>query len=156
MEIGLEFIIAIISAAAVIGTLIYHAHEVRQSKITTYATILTQTMKDLYELYRNENDLKTKHECEVHVTRWLDCLSVVAHLNNKGKIDKNLLKFVKYDLEIAKRYMIWFDEHELGKQYASNANEIWTNLKEYFDKNSVNTAGDETLAKPLKNFKDLP
>ena len=156
MEISLELIIAIISAIAVIVTLIYHAYEVKQSKIATYATILSQTMKDLYELYRNENNLETKHDCEVHVTRWLDCLSVVTHLHNKRKIDKNLLEFVEYDLGIAKRYMLWFDEHDLGKQYNSNANGIWTNLKTYFDKNSIKIASDGTLAEPLKNFSDLP
>ncbi len=156
MEISLELIIATISVGTVIVTLIYHANEVRQSKIATYATILSQTMKDLYELYRNEDNLETKHECEVHVTRWLDCLSVVTNLHNKRNLDKDLLKFMKYDLEIAKRYMLWFDEHGLGKQYNSNANGIWTNLKTYFDKNSINTSSDETLAEPLKNFKDLP
>ena len=152
----LEIIVAGMSTGAVVIALFYHAKQVNQSKNATYATILTQTMKDLYELYRNEEKLETKHECEAHVTRWLDCLAVVTHLHKQKKIEKDLLDFIEYDLRIAKRYMLWFDEHDLGKQYDSNADGIWTNLKSYFDKNSIITARDETLAKPLKNFKDLP
>ncbi len=153
---SLEIIIASISVVAVVITLIYHALQVRQSKDATYATILTQTMKDLYELYRDEEKLQTKHECEVHVTRWLDCLAVVTNLHNQKKIDKDLLDFIEYDLRVARRFMIWFDEHNLGKKYSSDANGIWTNLKSYFDSYSIDTASDETLPTPLKNFKDLP
>ncbi|MBT4326336.1 MAG: hypothetical protein HOD60_05430 [Candidatus Nitrosopelagicus sp.] len=155
MEI--EIIIPIVSAAIVIGTIVYHAKQVNQSKGATYATILTQTMRDVYELYRDEEKLQTKHECEVHVVRWLDCLAVVTNLYHKGKLkDKELLDFIEYDLTVAKRYMIWFDEHNLGKKYNSDANRIWTNLKLYFDDNSIKPASDETLPTPLKNFKDLP
>ncbi len=152
----LEIIVAIVSAGAVFVALVYHAKQVNQSKNATYATILTQTMKDLYELYRNEENLETKHECEAHVTRWLDCLAVVTNLHNQKKIHKNLLDFIEYDLRVARRFMIWFDEHNLGKKYSSDANGIWTNLKSYFDSYSIDTASDETLPTPLKNFKDLP
>lgn len=152
----LEIIVSVISAGSVIAALVYHAQQVKHSKDATYATILTQTMKDLYELYRDEEKLETKHECEAHVVRWLDCLSVVTHLHNQKKIDKDLLDFIEYDLRIAKRFMIWFDEHKLGEQYSSNADGIWTNLKSYFDSHSVDASKDETLPTPLLNFKELP
>jgi hypothetical protein len=152
----LEIIVAIVSAGSVVAALVYHAKQVNQSKGATYATILTQTMKDLYELYRDEEKLKTKHECEAHVVRWLDCLAVVTNLHKQININKKLLEFIEYDLTIAQRYMIWFDEHNLGKKYNSDANGIWTNLKSYFDSHSIDTASDKTLPTPLKNFKDLP
>ena len=152
----LEIIIAIVSAGSVVAALVYHAKQVNQSKDATYATILTQTMKDLYELYRDEAKLQTKHDCEIFTVRHLDCLSVVTHLNNQGKISKDLLDFIEIDLRIAKRLMIWFDEHKLGIKYGSNANGIWTNLKSYCDSNSIDASEDETLPIPLLNFKDLP
>ena len=152
----LEIIIAIVSAGSVVAALVYHAKQVNQSKDATYATILTQTMKDLYELYRDEAKLQTKHDCEIFTVRHLDCLSVVTHLYIKNKLSKDLLDFIEHDLRIARKFMIWFDEHNLGKKYDANADEIWTNLKLYFDRHSIDVAKDETLPSPLKIFEDLP
>ena len=154
MDSGL--VVALVSSVSVVFALFYHAKQVNQSKDATYATILTQTMKDLYELYRDEEELKTKHACEAHVVRWLDCLSVVTHLYIKNKLSKDLLDFIEHDLRIARKFMIWFDEHNLGKQYDANADEIWINLKLYFDRHSIDVAKDETLPSPLKIFEDLP
>jgi hypothetical protein len=156
LEITPEIIIAGISLGAIVPTLIYHAKQVNQAKDATYATVMNQTMRDLYELYRNEEKLKTKHECEIHVVRLLDCLAIVTNLYNRKKISKDLLQFMKYDITVGYRLLKWFDEHNLGEKYESNANEIWSNLTVYIKKYSIKPASDDLLPTPLKNFKDLP
>ena len=58
-----------------------------------------------------------------------------------------MLDFVYFDLRIGKGVMEWFHEKKLFKQYnVKSAEEIWTNLADYFKKNEK--AKPSPLSKP--------
>ena len=94
--------------------------QLKQSRQNQYDDILRKSMGDLYEVYQTDSDVKTKDECELFATRILDILAILAHLNTKQKRE-DLLEFVKFDLQIAKGIMKWFDTEDLGAKYDKNA-----------------------------------
>ena len=126
-----------------------------------YGTLITaetlrKSLSDLYEVYRTDFNVETKAECELLATRILDILAVLAHLNNKAKIDDDILEFVKFDLEIAKGIMKWYDEEELGKKYdPSESAKIWSNLTIYFEKHQVKVCKYDALPDCIQNYKNL-
>ena len=67
-----------------------------------------------------------------------------------------MLDFVKFDLQIAKGIMEWFDKEKLSEKYGeSSSEEIWTNLKWYFKKKGIKPCKDEVLPECIKNYNDL-
>ncbi len=131
----IAIIVSIGTAIGVIISLYFQRRQLEQTKDDQYIEIVRKTMSDLYELYRTENNLKTKNECELFAVRLLDMLGVLAHLNNNGKISKDILEFIEFDLRIAKGVMDWFDEKNLGEKYNSNSKGIWSHLDKYFQNN---------------------
>ena len=157
MEIA---IIAVIIAVGTVFGLIFQIwfqkRQLKQTENNQYDETLRKSMRDLYEVYRTDFEVKTKAECELFATRILDILAVLAHLNIKEKIDDEILEFVKFDLEIAKGIMKWFDKEGLGKKYnPSSSAKIWSNLTEYFKKHKTKTCKEDALPDCIKNYKDL-
>ena len=130
--------------------------QIKQTVNNQYDETLRKSMSDLYEVYRTDFNVETKAECELLATRILDILAVLAHLNNKAKIDDDILEFIKFDLEIAKGIMKWYDEEELGKKYdPSESAKIWSNLTIYFEKHQVKVCKDDALPDCIQNYKNL-
>ena len=157
MEIA---IIAIIIAVGTVFGLIFQIwfqkRQLKQTENNQYDETLRKSMRDLYEVYRTDFEVKTKAECELFATRILDILAVLAHLNNEEKLPDPILEFVKFDLEIAKGIMKWFDKEGLGKKYnPSSSAKIWSNLTEYFKKHKTKTCKEDALPDCVKNYKDL-
>ena len=157
MEIA---IIAIIIAVGTVFGLIFQIwfqkRQLKQTENNQYDETLRKSMRDLYEVYRTDFEVKTKAECELFATRILDILAVLAHLNNEEKLPDPILEFVKFDLEIAKGIMKWFDKEGLGKKYnPSSSAKIWSNLTEYFKKHKTKTCKEDALPDCIKNYKDL-
>jgi len=157
MEIA---IIAVIIAVGTVFGLIFQIwfqkRQLKQTENNQYDETLRKSMRDLYEVYRTDFEVKTKAECELFATRILDILAVLAHLNNEEKLPDPILEFVKFDLEIAKGIMKWFDKEGLGKKYnPSSSAKIWSNLTEYFKKHKTKTCKEDALPDCIKNYKDL-
>jgi len=150
-----ELLIAVVAIGTVV-TCVVGFITIRAMHKQQYDETLRKSMGDLYEVYRNDFNVKTKAECELLATRILDILAVLAHLNIKKKIDDDILEFVKFDLEIAKGIMKWYDEEELGKIYdPSKSAEIWSNLTKYFEKHQVKECKMDALPDCIQNYKNL-
>ena len=126
-----------------------------QTRSSQYDETLRKSMGDLYEVYQTDLDVKTKDECELFATRILDILAILAHLNDKKNINDDLLEFVKFDLQIAKGIMEWFDAEDLGAKYDEDAKGIWDSLNTYFVKQGTKKCKDEALPYCIRNYKDL-
>ena len=151
-----SIVISIIIAGGILGGFFMSYQQVRSLKKQQYDETLRKSMRDLYEVYRTDFEVKTKAECELFATRILDILAVLAHLNNEKKLPDTILEFVKFDLEIAKGIMKWFDKEGLGKKYnPSSSAKIWSNLTEYFKKHKTKTCKEDALPDCIKNYKDL-
>ena len=139
MDIAIfALIIAVGTVAGLIFQLWFQKRQLKQTQNNQYDETLRRSMGDLYQVYRTDFDVKTKAECELFATRILDILAVLAHLNNKEKLPDTILEFVKFDLEIAKGIMKWYDKEGLGKKYnPSSSAKIWSNLTEYFKKHKT-------------------
>ena len=157
MEISnIAAIIAIGTVGGLCIQLWYQKRQLKQTQNHQYDETLRRSMGDLYQVYRTDFDVKTKAECELFATRILDILAVLAHLNNEKKLPDTILEFVKFDLEIAKGIMKWFDKEGLGKKYnPSSSAKIWSNLTEYFKKHKTKTCKEDALPDCIKNYKDL-
>ena len=144
------------TAVGLIWQIRYQRIQLKQTQNNQYDETLRKSMGDLYEVYRTDFDVETKAECELLATRILDILAVLAHLNNKAKIDDDILEFVKFDLEIAKGIMKWYDKEGLGKKYSPSASaKIWSNLTIYFKKHKVKVCKDDALPDCILNYKNL-
>ena len=149
-------IIAVGTAIALIFQIWFQKKQLKQTENNQYDETLRKSMRDLYEVYRTDFEVKTKAECELFATRILDILAVLAHLNLNKKIDDDILEFVKFDLEIARRIMKWYDKEGLGKKYnPSSSAKIWSNLTKYFKKHKTKTCKEDALPDCIKNYKDL-
>ena len=149
-------IIAVGTAIALIFQIWFQKRQLKQTENNQYDETLRKSMRDLYEVYRTDFEVKTKAECELFATRILDILAVLAHLNNEEKLPDPILEFVKFDLEIAKGIMKWFDKEGLGKKYnPSSSAKIWSNLTKYFKKHKTKTCKEDALPDCIKNYKDL-
>ena len=127
----------------------------RQSQNNQYVETLRKSMDDLYQVYRNDFVVETKEEAELVATRILDILSILAHLYKEKKIDDKMLDFVKFDLQIAKGIMEWFDKEKLSEKYGeSSSEEIWTNLKWYFKEKGIKPCENDALPECIKNYND--
>tara|TARA_Y100000782_G_scaffold100568_1_gene115626 strand:+ start:68 stop:544 length:477 start_codon:yes stop_codon:yes gene_type:complete len=157
MEIAnIAFIIAVGTVFALIFQIWFQKRQLKQTENNQYDETLRKSMRDLYEVYRTDFEVKTKAECELFATRILDILAVLAHLNNEEKLPDPILEFVKFDLEIAKGIMKWFDKEGLGKKYnPSSSAKIWSNLTKYFKKHKTKTCKEDALPDCIKNYKDL-
>ena len=157
MEISIiAIIIAVGTAIALIFQIWFQKRQLKQTENNQYDETLRKSMRDLYEVYRTDFEVKTKAECELFATRILDILAVLAHLNNKAKIDDDILEFVKFDLEIAKGIMKWYDKEGLGKKYnPSSSAKIWSNLTAYFKKHKIKACKDAALPDCIQNYKNL-
>ena len=157
MEIAIfAVIIAVGTGIGLIFQIWFQKRQLKQTENNQYDETLRKSMRDLYEVYRTDFEVKTKAECELFATRILDILAVLAHLNNEEKLPDPILEFVKFDLEIAKGIMKWFDKEGLGKKYnPSSSAKIWSNLTEYFKKHKTKTCKEDALPDCIKNYKDL-
>ena len=157
MEISnIAAIIAIGTVGGLCIQLWYQKRQLKQTQNHQYDETLRRSMGDLYQVYRTGSDVKTKAECRLFAGRILDILAVLAHLNNEEKLPDTILEFVKFDLEIAKGIMKWFDKEGLGKKYnPSSSAKIWSNLTEYFKKHKTKTCKEDALPDCIKNYKDL-
>ena len=45
-----------------------------------YAENLRNTMSDLYDVYKTEDSIKSKNQCELFATRLLDILAILTNL----------------------------------------------------------------------------
>ena len=154
-------IVSIIAASgAVIGLIVetWYLKKIKdQSENNQYTETLRKSMDDLYQVYRTDFDVGTKAEAELVGIRILDILSILAHLYKEEKIDDKMLDFVKFDLQIAKGIMEWFDKEKLSEKYGeSSSKEIWKNLDTYFEnKKDIKTCKNEALPECIKNYNDL-
>ena len=157
MEIAIfAVIIAVGTAIGLSVQILVQKSQLKQTQNNQYDETLRRSMGDLYQVYRTDFDVETKDECELLATRILDILAVLAHLNNKAKIDDDILEFVKFDLEIAKGIMKWYDKEGLGKKYSpSSSAKIWSNLTIYFKKHKVKICKDAALPDCIRNYNDL-
>ena len=157
MEIAIiAVIIAVGTAIGLSVQILVQKSQLKQTQNNQYDETLRRSMGDLYQVYRTDFDVKTKAECELFATRILDILAVLAHLNNEEKLPDPILEFVKFDLEIAKGIMKWFDKESLGKKYnPSSSAKIWSNLTKYFKKHKTKTCKEDALPDCIKNYKDL-
>ena len=126
-----------------------------------YAENLRNTMSDLYDVYKTEDSIKSKNQCELFATRLLDILAILTNLSNTKKIDKDVLEFIQFDLDIAKSVMAWYDEKKLYEKYGvKNSEEIWSNLSKHFTNSDKDNTEDydylKLLPQKLKMYDALP
>ena len=124
-----------------------------------YAENLRNTMSDLYDVYKTEDSIKSKNQCELFATRLLDILAILTNLSHEKKLDPKILNFIQFDLDIAKSILMWFDEKKLYEKYGvSNSEKIWENLSKYFSDNKETKDFDylKLLPQKLKIYDTLP
>ena len=150
-------IIAVGTAIALIFQIWFQKRQLKQTENNQYDETLRRSMGDLYQVYRTGSDVKTKAECRLFAGRVLDILAVLAHLNNEEKLPDTILEFVKFDLEIAKGIMKWWDKKVVGIKSTSDPSEsaiIWSNLAKYFEKHKTETCEEDELPSCIKNYDD--
>ena len=137
-----------------------HQNQLDDARNKQHGEYLRNAMSDLYDVYKNEDSIKSKNQCELFATRILDILSILTHLSIKNKtIDDDVLKFIQFDLDIAKSILMWFDEKKLYEKYGvSNSEKIWENLSKYFSDNKETKDFDylKLLPQKLKIYDTLP
>ena len=146
------------TAVGLIWQIRYQRTQLKQTQNNQYDETLRRSMGDLYQVYRTDFDVKTKAECELFATRILDILAVLAHLNNEEKLPDPILEFVKFDLEIAKGIMKWWDKKVAGIKSTSDPSEsakIWSNLTKYFEKHKIDACEEDDLPSCIKKYDDL-
>ena len=111
-----------------------HTNQLEDTRKKQYAEYLRNTMSDLYDVYKTEDSLKSKNQCELFATRILDILAIITHLSHGKKVEDEVLDFITFDLQIAQSIMIWFNEKKLYEKYGvKKSEEIWSNLSKYFE-----------------------
>jgi hypothetical protein len=83
----------------------------------------------------------------------------VTHLSIKNKTTDDVLKFIEFDLDIAKSIMRWYDGKKLYEKYnVNNSEDIWKNLSEYFSDKKYPKDYDylKLLPQKLKIYDTLP
>lgn len=136
-----------------------HQKQLDDARDNQYAEYLRNAMSDLYDVYRTEDSIKSKNQCELFATRILDILAIVTHLSIKNKTTDDVLKFIEFDLDIAKSIMRWYDEKKLYEKYnINNSEDIWKNLSEYFSDKKYPKDYDylKLLPQKLKIYDTLP
>ena len=137
-----------------------HQNQLNDARDKLYGEYLRNAMSDLFDVYKNEDSIKSKNQCELFATRILDILSILTHLSNENKkIEKNVLIFIQFDLDIAKSIVRWFDEKKLYEKYnVNNSEKMWTNLSEYFSDKKDTEDYDylKLLPQKLKIYDTLP
>jgi hypothetical protein len=137
-----------------------HQNQLNDARDKLYGEYLRNAMSDLYDVYKTEDLIKSKNQCELFATRILDILSILTHLSNENKkIEKNVLIFIQFDLDIAKSIVRWFDEKKLYEKYnVNNSEKMWTNLSEYFSDKKDTEDYDylKLLPQKLKIYDTLP
>ncbi|MEO5783771.1 MAG: hypothetical protein ABIQ07_10890 [Ginsengibacter sp.] len=127
------FITQIIAAIAVVASLFYVAYEVRHNtkalKISTYQSIVHNSMELLYHLYGSEDTASFYYRCvqhynelnEVEKIRWHSLmLSVYRHWDNllyqneKGSLEKEM--WLSYDRTMShyltfQPWVLWFESN---------------------------------------------
>jgi hypothetical protein len=69
-----------------------HQKQLDDARDNQYAEYLRNAMSDLYDVYRTEDSIKSKNQCELFATRILDILSILTHLSNENKkIEKTII-----------------------------------------------------------------
>ena len=138
-----------------------HESQLKDAQSKQYAEYLRNAMSDLHDVYKTEDLIKSKNQCELFATRLLDILAILTHLSNKNKIDDQVLDFIQFDLNIAKSVMFWYDEKKLYEKYDVNkSEEIWSNLSKYFINSNNDITEDydylKLLPQKLKIYDTLP
>ena len=138
-----------------------HESQLKAAQSKQYAEYLRNAMSDLHDVYKTEDLIKSKNQCELFATRLLDILAILTHLSNKNKIDDQVLDFIQFDLNIAKSVMFWYDEKKLYEKYDVNkSEEIWSNLSKYFINSNNDITEDydylKLLPQKLKIYDTLP
>jgi hypothetical protein len=136
-----------------------HQNQLDDARDNQYAEYLRNAMSDLYDVYKTEDSIKSKNQCELFATRILDILAIVTHLSIKNKTTDEVLKFIEFDLDIAKSIMRWYDEKKLYEKYnINNSEDIWKNLSEYFSDKKDTEDYDylKLLPQKLKIYDTLP
>ncbi len=94
-------IIAVGTAIALFFQIWFQKKQLKQTENNQYDETLRKSMRDLYEVYRTDFEVKTKAECELFATRILDILAVLEkntiHLHQQkfGLILLNISKNIK-------------------------------------------------------------
>ena len=155
--------IAIPTLGLIVGAVTWKvsAHRTKIAEEKQYAENLRNAMSDLYDVYKTEDSIKSKNQCELFATRLLDILSILTNLSHEKKLDSKILDFIKFDLKIAKSIMMWFDEKKLYEKYdVKNSEKIWSNLSKYFINSDKNDVKDydylKLLPEKLKMYDVLP
>ena len=155
--------IAIPTLGLIVGAVTWKvsAHRTKIAEEKQYAENLRNAMSDLYDVYKTEDSIKSKNQCELFATRLLDILSILTNLSHEKKLDSKILDFIKFDLKIAKSIMMWFDEKKLYEKYdVKNSEKIWSNLSKYFINSDKNDVKDydylKLLPEKLKMYDILP
>ena len=136
-----------------------HQNQLNDARDNQYAEYLRNAMSDLYDVYKTEDSIKSKNQCELFATRILDILAIVTHLSIKNKTTDEVLEFIEFDLDIAKSIMRWYDEKKLYEKYnVNNSEDIWKNLSEYFSDKKDTEDYDylKLLPQKLKIYDTLP
>ena len=138
-----------------------HQNQLNDAREKQYAEYLRNAMSDLHDVYKTEDSIKSKNQCELFATRLLDILAILTNLSNTKKIDKDVLEFIQFDLDIAKSVMAWYDDKKLYEKYGvKNSEEIWSNLSKHFTNLDKDNTEDydylKLLPQKLKMYDTLP
>jgi len=136
-----------------------HGSQLEDARNKQHSEHLRNAMSDLYDVYKTEDFIKSKNQCELFATRILDILAVLTNLSDNKKINKELLEFIEFDLYIAKSVMTWYDEKKLYEKYnVHNSGDIWIKLSEHLSGMKVTTNYDylKLLPQKLKTYDTLP
>ena len=138
-----------------------HESQLKDAREKQYAEYLRNAMSDLHDVYKTEDSIKSKNQCELFATRLLDILAILTNLSNTKKIDKDVLEFIQFDLDIAKSVMAWYDDKKLYEKYGvKNSEEIWSNLSKHFTNSDKDNTEDydylKLLPQKLKMYDTLP
>jgi hypothetical protein len=163
MEFTTILAFAIPTLGLIVGAVTWKvsANRAKIAEEKQYAENLRNTMSDLYDVYKTEDSIKSKNQCELFATRLLDILAILTNLSHEKKLDPKILNFIQFDLDIAKSVMAWYDEKKLYEKYGvKNSEEIWSNLSKHFTNSDKDNTEDydylKLLPQKLKMYDTLP
>ena len=151
-----SIIVNIVVAGILTLTAVFLGIQLRRTEDNQYVETLRNCMNDLYQIYHTDFKVTTKAECELLAIRILDILAILAHLKLEKKLDKKILDFIRFDLQIGKRIMKWFNDKKLAEKYnVSSSEEIWANLDKYLEENKIEECNEDVLPRCIRDFDNL-
>lgn len=157
----------ILTAAGVIGSIIFSAWENKREERTRFLELVKDFSKELKDILSNEGSLKTKRDCETHAINYLDLMDQIAFLYKERIIPKKVGDYFDNYFSYALTMLKWIDDYDVRNKKSAKEKEAdwwklekdedWSDLIEWCRiHNKTDPFDDDYLPDAMLNYNRLP